>query len=295
VRPGGAVHFPARSGKRHYRSALHDAGAQLNGPCRFRQDFSISPAGETWQPWPMSLRIILVTGGNSGLGQAIGRAFLQESSENYVWLGIHSRREAADQLTSQHPEQSACLPMDVTSPEAWQAAVAAILAGHHRLDVLVNNAGGHEDALLGTMPAASWHSVLARNLDGVFHGCQAVLPTMISQRAGRIVNMASLSALLAPAGQTNYAAAKAGVVALTQSLAKEVARLGITVNAICPGFVETEALARLEGPERAAAQARVPMRRFGRPEEVAAAVRFLASAEASYITGSILKVDGGIL
>ena len=117
------------------------------------------------------------------------------------------------------------------------------LARHSRLDVLVNNAGSHEDALLATMPPDSWRRVLATNLDGVFHGCQAVLPTMISQRAGRIVNLSSLSALLAPAGQANYAAAKAGVVALTQSLAKEVARIGITVNAVCPGFVETEALA----------------------------------------------------
>ena len=118
---------------------------------------------------------------------------------------------------------------------------------------------------------------------------------MISQRAGRIVNMASLSALLAPAGQTNYAAAKAGVIALTQSLAKEVARIGITVNVICPGYVETEALKQLAQEERAAAQTRIPMRRFGRPEEVAVAVRFLAREESSYITGSVVKVDGGSL
>jgi len=104
-----------------------------------------------------------------------------------------------------------------------------------------------------------------------------------------------LSALLAPARQANYAAAKAGVLAVTQSLAKEVARIGITVNAVCPGYVETEALSALAGEERKAAQSRVPMRRFGRPDEVAAAVRFLASADASYITGSTLKVDGGIL
>jgi 3-oxoacyl-[acyl-carrier protein] reductase len=145
------------------------------------------------------------------------------------------------------------------------------------------------------MPIPDWDGVVRTNLDGAFHGCQAVLPTMISQRSGRIINISSLSALLAPAGQTNYAAAKAGLIGLTQSLAKEVARINITVNAVCPGFIETEALAGLGPDERKAAQARIPMRRFGKAEEVAAAVRFLACPEASYITGSILKIDGGIM
>ena len=243
----------------------------------------------------MSARVILITGANGGLGQAIARAFLQESPDNAVWLGVRSNREHAGKLARENPGRCFGVTLDVASPESWQAAVKDILSRHQRLDVLVNNAGGHEDALLATMPPDSWRRVLATNLDGVFHGCQAVLPAMIGQRGGRIVNISSLSALLSPAGQSNYAAAKAGVLALTQSLAKEVARIGITVNAVCPGFVETEALAHLAGDERKAAQMKIPMRRFGRPEEVAATVRFLAGAEASYITGSVVKVDGGIL
>jgi 3-oxoacyl-[acyl-carrier protein] reductase len=243
----------------------------------------------------MSLRVILITGANGGLGQAIARTFLQESSDNVVWLGIRSRREHADKLAQENFARCFCIPLDVTAPESWKQAIAEILTRHKRLDVLVNNAGNHEDSLLANMPSESWDRVLATNLDSVFHGCRAVLPTMISQRAGRIVNLSSLSALLAPAGQANYAAAKAGVIALTQSLAKEVGRIGITVNAVCPGYVETGALSALAGEERKTAQMRVPMRRFGRPEEVAAAVRFLGGADASYITGSTLKVDGGIL
>jgi 3-oxoacyl-[acyl-carrier protein] reductase len=243
----------------------------------------------------MSLRVIFITGANGGLGQAIARTFLQESPDNVVWLGVRAHREHADKLEKEFSKRCFCVTLDVTSPESWSAAAKEILAKNNRIDVLVNNAGSHEDALLATMPTDSWRRVLATNLDGVFHGCQAVLPTMISQRGGRIVNISSLSALLAPAGQANYAAAKAGVVALTQSVAKEVARIGITVNAVCPGFVETEALAKMSAEEKKAAQLRVPMRRFGKPEEVAAAVKFLASAEAGYINGAALKIDGGIL
>lgn len=243
----------------------------------------------------MSSRVILITGANGGLGQAIARAFLQESPDNIVCLGVRANRDHAEKLAQENPGRCFCVTLDVTSSESWQQAVREILARHSRVDVLVNNAGGHEDALLATMPQESWRRVLAANLDSVFYGCQCVSSAMISQRGGRIINISSLSALLAPAGQANYAAAKAGVVALTQALAKEVARIGITVNAVCPGFIETEALKQLRGEERNAAQMRIPMRRFGRPEEIAATVRFLASAEASYITGATIKVDGGIL
>jgi 3-oxoacyl-[acyl-carrier protein] reductase len=243
----------------------------------------------------MNSRIILVTGANGGLGQTIAKSFLQENAENFVWLGVRSRRENAEKLECEFPDRCRCIDLDVTHPESWKSAVAKIQSTHSRLDVLVNNAGKHQDALLATMPPSAWMEILSANLDAVFHGCQAVLPMMISQRSGRIVNVASLSALLAPAGQANYSAAKAGVVALTQSLAKEVARIGITVNVVCPGYVETEALAGMSAEEKKAMISKIPMRRFAKPEEVAAAIRFLACAEASYITGSTLKIDGGIL
>ncbi len=243
----------------------------------------------------MSQRIILITGGNGGLGCAIATAFLNESAQNILWLGVHSRREQADKLAANYAGRCHIVTLDVRKPESWTQVVAEILSVNGRLDVLVNNAGAHQDSLLAMMKPESWHDVIAVNLDGVFHGCQAVLPAMISQRAGRIVNVASLSALLAPPGQANYAAAKAGVVGLTQSLAKEVARIGITVNAVCPGYVETDALAAMSDEERKRALEKVPMRRFGRPEEIAATIRFLACTDAGYITGSALKIDGGIL
>jgi 3-oxoacyl-[acyl-carrier protein] reductase len=241
----------------------------------------------------MNPRVILITGANGGIGQAIARSFLQESAENQIWLGIHTRLEQAEKLAGESPDHCRVIALDVTRPDSWKTAVAEILARHQRLDVLVNNAGHHEDALLATMPLETWQRILALNLDGVFHGCQAVLPAMIGQRQGRIINIASLSALLAPAGQTNYAAAKAGVLALTQSLAKEVARIGITVNAVCPGYVDIATLA-MDEVQRKRAIERIPMRRFGQPGEVAAAVRFLACSDTGYITGATLKIDGGI-
>ena len=241
------------------------------------------------------MRIILITGGNGGLGRAFARAFLDESPENFVWLGVRANRRHAEILAAEFPNRARCVDLEVSSPDAWKKAVAEILAAHKRLDVLVNNAGKHQDSLLATMKPESWDNVLHSNLDSVFHGCQAILPTMIAQHGGRIVNISSLSGLLAPAGQANYAAAKAGIIALTSSLAKEVARIGITVNCVCPGYVDSGAFDDLPKEERKALEGRIPMRRFGKVEEVAAAVRFLACAQASYITGCALKIDGGIL
>lgn len=239
----------------------------------------------------MTPRTILITGANGGLGIAIARAFLDDPAGHRIFLGVRHRRDAAEALAASHSDRVTCVELEVTSAEAWADA----LNRTGPIGVLINNAGSHADALLATMPRASWTSVLSSNLDGTFLGCQAVVRGMMAARWGRIINVASLSALLAPAGQSNYAAAKAGVVALTQSFAKEVARAGITVNAVCPGFIDTEALASMDSDTRKARASQIPMRRFGRPEEVAAAIHFLASETASYITGAQLRIDGGLM
>jgi 3-oxoacyl-[acyl-carrier protein] reductase len=238
---------------------------------------------------------ILITGANGGLGLGIARYFLENDSAARLWLGVRANRVLADALAVEFPDRCRLVDLEVTDPAAWQAAVEEILETDGRLDVLVNNAGMHRDCLLAAMPEETWRSVIAANLDAVFHGCRAVVTPMMRQRFGRIINIASLSAVLPPLGQTNYAAAKAGVVAFSQTLAKEVARSGITVNSLLPGFIETEALGDMDADARKQAQRGIPMRRFGRPSEVAAAVYFLASPDAAYITGAALKIDGGIL
>lgn len=240
------------------------------------------------------VRSILITGGNGGLGLGIARFFLQREEDCRVWLGVRANHDAADLLVAEYPDRCRTVTLEVTDAAAWKEAVDGITAETGRIDVLVNNAGMHRDHLLAAMPDEAWHGVISSNLDSVFLGCRAVITPMMRQRSGRIINIASLSALLPPLGQTNYAAAKAGVVALTRTLAKETARAGITVNVVLPGYVETEALGGMDDDAKKQAKVGIPMRRFGKPEEVAAAVFFLASAEASYVTGASLKIDGGI-
>lgn len=240
-------------------------------------------------------RRILVTGANGVLGGAIARQFLERDPACRVWLGVRGRRDQAEALATAFPERAQLLNLEVTEAADWQAAVAAVEAAGGPLSVLVNNAGGHDDALLATMRREQWDSVLDTNLNSVFLGCQAAVGSMLRGRWGRIINVASLSALHSPAGQANYAAAKAGVIGLTQSLAKETARLGITVNAVCPGHIEGSTPAGWTDEQVQTARRQAPMRRFARPEEIAAVVFFLASPEASYMTGAALKLDGALV
>ncbi len=240
------------------------------------------------------MRSILITGGNGGLGLGIGRYFLEKFPEDRVWLGVRSNRDKAEALVEEFEGRCRVVDLEVTSKEAWEKAVETIMEADGQLDVLVNNAGAHKDSLLATMADDDWSSVVSSNLDSVFLGCRAVIRPMMGRKFGRIINIASLSAVLPPVGQTNYAAAKAGVVALSQTLAKEVARMGITVNSILPGYIETEALSHMDAEAAKQAKRGIPMRRFGKPEEVAVAVGFLACQDAGYVTGSALKIDGGI-
>jgi 3-oxoacyl-[acyl-carrier protein] reductase len=242
----------------------------------------------------MSKRVILITGGNGGLGQAIARAFLHESADNEVWLGMRAKRDKADALAAEFAGRCQCVELEVTQPENWKAAVSGIVTKSQRIDVLVNNAGSHQDSLLANMTPGAWQQVLATNLDSVFHGCQAVLPTMISQRHGRIVNIASLSALLAPMGQTNYAAAKAGVVGFTKALAREIGSRGITVNAIAPGYIETSMTDGMNEDQKKALVGQIVLGRLGTAADVAGAVVYLASDAAAYVTGTCLNVSGGL-
>jgi len=237
---------------------------------------------------------ILVTGANGGLGVAIARYFLSRDEVCFVYLGVRANRDQAEAVVGEFDGRCATLTLDVTDEADWTRAMESVEADGRSISVLVNNAGHHDDHLLATMPKCAWDEVINTNLNAAFLGSQAVMRGMMMGRFGRIVNIASLSALLAPMGQTNYAAAKAGVVAMTQSLAKEVARMGITVNAICPGYVATAALDHMGADQVKSLKKSIPMRRFGKPEEVAAAVFFLANPEAAYITGASLKIDGGI-
>ncbi len=235
-------------------------------------------------------KCVLVTGGNGGLGLAIGRFFLEKDPVCHVYLGVRENRDHAENLKNEFTERCSIVTLDVTSEKEWAKALEDVKLDGRTVNVLVNNAGHHEDHLLATMPSDAWRRVIQSNLDSVYLGSQAVIRGMMEQRFGRIINIASLSALLAPVGQTNYAAAKAGVVALGQSLAKELGRMKITVNTVSPGYIETGALADVDPNLKRT----IPMRRFGKPEEVASAIFFLAGQEASYITGSNLKIDGGI-
>ena len=233
----------------------------------------------------------LVTGGSRGIGRAIAIRLARQGFE--ILINYVSNKTEAQRTLEMADGHGELLQFDVADSQQTRQALADWQQQHPEdyISVVVNNAGIRRDNVMALMPEGDWHHVVDTTLSGFFNVTQPLLPAMQLHRFGRIINMASVSGLKGLPGQTNYSAAKGGIIAATKALAQEVARRGITVNAIAPGFIKTD---MTEGLDEAALKKTIPANRFGTPEEVAALVAFLVSEEAGYITGNVVSITGGL-
>jgi 3-oxoacyl-[acyl-carrier protein] reductase len=240
-------------------------------------------------------KIVVVTGGTRGIGRGVTESFLKSGAR--VVATYASNDEAAKSFKAELGELGEFLELrkfDVSNEEEVTSFYHFIEETYQKIDVLVNNSGIRKDSVLALMPSDDWSKVMDINLKGTFLMTKAAVPLMMRNRFGRIVNMSSVGGSLGLAGQANYAASKAGQVALSKSLSKEVGKKGITINNICPGFIETELIADLPADQVKEYKKQVPLRRFGKVSEVANAVLFLSSDESGYITGTTLEISGGL-
>jgi len=242
----------------------------------------------------MSNRVAFVTGSSRGIGRATALA-LQQAGYDIVVASfeVEKNDEVAGEIRAAGGN-AITSNLNLTSLESIKSSFADAYKHFGRIDVLVNNAGITKDGLAMRMKPEDWNLVLQINLSGAFLAAQQVLPAMVKQRSGRIINIASVVGQAGNAGQANYVSSKAGIIGLTKALAQEVASRSITVNAVAPGFIETDMTAVLPQEVRDKMLASIPLKRMGRPEDVAAAVRFLASDDAAYITGHVINVNGGM-
>lgn len=239
--------------------------------------------------------VTVITGGARGIGRAIALTFAQEGSDIIV---ADVNLEEADKTARDIGvlgRKSLALKMDVTDFANVEEGINKILDKFGKVDILVNNAGITKDNLILRMSQIEWDAVINVNLKGTFNCIKAVSRPMIKQRKGRIINIASIIGIIGNAGQANYAASKAGIIALTKSTAKELASRNINVNAVAPGFIQTEMTARLPEELKQKMLGAIPLNKFGSPEDVAAVSLFLASGDASYVTGQTIVVDGGMV
>jgi len=241
-------------------------------------------------------RVALVTGAARGIGRAIALALARPGLTLYLNdVVIGEEAEATRKEVEAEGAAVLLLPFNVADQAAVQRGIDQIVKESGRLDILVNNAGITRDNLVMRLKESEWDQVLEVNLKGAYNCIRAAAKPMLKQRYGRIINISSVVGVMGNAGQANYVASKAGLIGLTKSVARELASRNITVNAVAPGFIETEMTAALPEKVRAEMQAQIPLNRFGTPEEVAQAVVFLAGDAAAYMTGQVLHVNGGML